>query len=92
MNSPVSSTTTAVAATIKSGPGQLTSVTLTAGSDAATAILYDNTAASGTVIVKLACAAANTTAHVDLSRPFVFSTGCHVALTGTAPSVTIGYI
>lgn len=76
-------------AAVKTGPGGVHTVTLTSGSDAATLILYDNTAGSGTIIVKLACTAANTTASVTLNASF--STGCFAALTGTTPSATVTY-
>lgn len=79
---------TAEAVAVKSGPGGVHTVTLTAAADAATLILYDNTAGSGTVICKLA-AAIGTTAHVALDAPF--STGCYAAVTGTAPNATITY-
>ena len=39
---------------VKSGPGGVHTVTLAAGVDDATAILYENIAGSGTVICKLA--------------------------------------
>jgi len=81
-------TNTAIAATIKTGPGTLHSVTLAAAADAATAIFYDNTAASGTVICKLS-APLTGTAHAVLD--VAFGTGCHVAVTGTTPSVTVAY-
>lgn len=81
-------TNIAVAATIKTGPGIIHSITLAAAADAATAIVYDNTAASGTVIAKLS-APLTDTAHAVLDVPF--SIGCHVALTGTTPSFTIAY-
>ena len=79
---------TGSSATIKSGPGAIFSANLAAGSDAATAIIYDNTAASGTVIWKLS-APANGNAFAQLQVPF--GDGCHVALTGTSPSFSISY-
>lgn len=79
---------TASSAAVKTGPGGVHTVTLTAAADAATLILYDNTAGSGTIITKLA-AAIGTTAHVELDVPF--SVGCYAALTGTAPSATVTF-
>jgi hypothetical protein len=73
---------------VKSGPGGVHTVVLTAGSDAATLILYDNTAGSGTIICKLA-AVTGTTAFARLDVPF--SVGCYAALTGTAPNATITF-
>ena len=75
-------------ATVVTGPGVLHSVTLAAGSDAATAIVYDNTAASGAIICKLT-APQDTNAHAVLD--VAFGIGCHIALTGTSPSGTVAY-
>ena len=72
-----------------SGQGQIFGVVLTAGSDAATAIVYDNTAGSGTVVCKLAAAAANTTAVVEIPNGVAVGKGAYVALTGTTPSCTV---
>lgn len=81
-------TSTSSSATVKSGPGLIHTMTLAAGSDAATAIVYDNTAASGTVLWKLSSVANDSeTARLDIP----FSTGCHVALTGTDPQFSIAY-
>lgn len=79
---------TGSSALVKTGPGGVHSVTLAAGSDAATLILYDNTSGTGTVIWKLA-AAQNTSesAVIDAS----FSTGCYAALTGTSPAASVAY-
>jgi len=84
-------TTSAASAKLVTGAGAVLAVHLAAGSDAATAILYDNTEASGTVICKLTASAANT---ADAFCPAVrlpFSTGLYLALTGTAPSCTVCY-
>lgn len=70
-------------------PGQIFGVVLTAGSDAATAIVYDNTAGSGTIVCKLAAAAANTTAQIAIPNGVTVGKGAYVALTGTAPSCTV---
>lgn len=75
----------------KAGAGELYAVNLTGGSDAATLIVYDNTAGSGTVICKLACAA-GVTACITLPKPAEFTTGCYLTLTGTAPSATAFYL
>lgn len=84
-------TTTAASAKLVTGAGAVLAIHLTAGSDAATAILYDNTAGSGTIICKLSASAANT---VDAFTPGVrlpFQTGLYVTLTGTTPSCTVCY-
>ena len=87
---PVNSTTVTASAAVKTGPGMLHGVTITAAGDTATVILYDNTAGSGTVIQKLS-AVANTSAVVTFPAPLVFSTGCYAAVTGTTPSATVAY-
>lgn len=73
---------------VKSGPGGVHSVTLAAAGDAATLILYDNTAGSGTVICKLS-AAANTSESAILD--VTFGKGCYAAVTGTTPSASVAY-
>ena len=73
---------------VKTGPGVLHSVTLAAAADAATAIVYDNTSAAGTIICKLS-AELTGTAHAVLD--VAFGTGCYIALTGTTPSGTVAY-
>lgn len=79
---------TAASATIHTGPGRIHSISLTAAGDTATAIVYDNVAASGTIIWKLSSATTTTeSAILDVA----FGTGCHVALTGTTPSFSIAY-
>ena len=87
---PIQATTVAAATAIKTGPGMLHGATLTAGADTATLILYNNTAGSGTVILKLS-AVANTSAVVTFPAPVVFGIGCYAAVTGTAPSATVAF-
>lgn len=78
----------AASALVKTGPGKLHSVNLAAAGDAATAIVYDNTSAAGTIICKLSAAANTSESHVlDVS----FGTGLYVALTGTTPSSTVAF-
>ena len=79
-------------ATVHTGTGDVISVVLTSGSDAATAIVYDNTSATGTIVCKLAANAANTTAVWQPGAALPVGTGIHVALTGTAPSCTVAYL
>lgn len=68
---------------VRTGAGLLWGAVLTAGSDVATLILYDNTSKAGTILVNLS-AIANTTASVTFTQPVRFSTGLEPALTGTA--------
>jgi hypothetical protein len=77
---------TATSAVVQTGPGTIHTVVLAAAADAATLILYNNTAGSGTILCKLA-APIGVTAYVQLDIPF--SIGCYAALTGTAPNATI---
>jgi hypothetical protein len=74
---------------VKTGPGALHAIVLTAGSDAATAVVYDNAAGSGDVILSLGAPVADKTVAAVLDA--VFSTGCYVVLTGTDPSCTVSY-
>jgi hypothetical protein len=79
---------TAVSALVHTGPGLVHSITLAAAADAATLILYDNTAASGTIICKLS-AVPTGTAHAVLDVSC--GTGLYAAVTGTTPSATVTY-
>ena len=87
---PVGATNVAASTAIKTGPGMLHGAVLTAAADTATLIVYNNTAGSGTVILKLS-AVANTSAVVTFPAPVVFSIGCYAAVTGTAPSATVAF-
>lgn len=77
---------------VESRGGQLVSVLLTAGSDAASIILHDNTAGSGTVLCKLAASAANVTAQWTPSRAYIFTNGLYATVSGTGPAATVVYI
>lgn len=72
------------------GSGDLISVLLTAGSDTATAIVYDNTAASGTILAKLS-AVANQSVEWSPGVKLPFGTGIYVALTGTSPAADVAF-
>ena len=77
--------------TIKSGPGVLHSIHLAAGAGAlATATVYDNTAASGTVIARLA-AIADGNDHWEAPGGASFGTGVHVDLTGVGGTADFVY-
>ena len=72
--------------------GQLVAVLLTAGSDAATIVLYDNpSAASGTVLATLK-AAANTTAQWSPVAPYAAANGIFADVTGTSPTAYVVFI
>ena len=74
---------------VKTGNGGVTSVVLTAAGDTATAILYDNTAGSGTIILKLS-AVQNTSVTANFTSPLGFTNGCYVVVSGTTPNVSVG--
>jgi hypothetical protein len=80
---------TAESALVKTGPGVLYQAVLSGGSDAATLILYDNAAGSGSQICATIKAAAGTTVTVDFGDGVVFGVGLYAALTGTTPSASV---
>lgn len=84
------STTVAATATIRTGPGALVAVLLTAGADAASATIYDNTEGSGTVLAVVK-AAINTTVSWTPPDGQAAARGIHAVITGTAPSCTVVY-
>jgi hypothetical protein len=84
------STTIDATATIRTGPGALVAVLLTAAADAASATIYDNTTNSGAVLAVLK-APINTTVSWTPPGGQVNARGIYVTLTGTTPSCTIVY-
>ena len=81
---------TTAAVLVKTGPCGLYAVTLAGAGDAATCTIYDNTAGSGTVVVKLR-AGIGTTVCWQPARPLSMSLGIYVALTGTTPDISVAY-
>lgn len=78
----------AASALIKTGPGIIHTVTLTGGSDAATAVLGDEVATAGDSIIALAAAAGvSASAVLDVA----FGVGLYATITGTAPKITVAY-
>lgn len=75
---------------VKSAPGALCSVVLTGGSDAATLVLYDNTAASGSKLVTLK-AAANTSVVYAPAQPVAAGKGIYADISGTGPAAYVSY-
>lgn len=73
---------------VKSGPGVVHAVLLTAGSDAATATVYDETSGSGDILAVVKAGAEGSAAAV---LDVAFGVGCYVALSGTGPTVTVSY-
>ena len=80
---------TASSALVKTGPGILHAATLTGGSDAATLILYNNIAGSGTKAYAILKAAIDTTVHVEIPGGVPFGTGLYAEITGTTPDVAV---
>lgn len=81
---------TTAAVLVKTGPCGLFSVTLAGAGDAATCTIYDNTAGSGTVVVKLRALTGETVVWQP-ARPVSMSLGIYVALTGTTPDISVAY-
>lgn len=91
MIGPVTQVEKTSSAAVKSTPGMLCGVVLTGGSDAASVIIYDNTAGSGTILLTLK-AAANTSIIWTPAQPVSAGTGIYAALTGTSPAVDVSYV
>lgn len=77
---------------VVAGPVLLKSVTLTAGSDAASVVIDDSTDGTGTdrLTLKAAANASAVWASPDAEGVY-FGTAIHVTLTGTNPAVTVEY-
>ena len=78
---------------VLSGAYRITRVRLVAGTDAATAILYDALTQTGTEIVKLSANAANVVDKENWAafEGIVTSNGVSVTLTGTNPTLYLYY-
>ena len=74
---------------VRSGPGALLAVLLTAGVDAASVTLYDNTAGSGTKLAVLKAALGVTAAWTPGGQ--ICSLGLYAVVTGTTPDVFVVY-
>ena len=75
---------------VKENNGMFVAVTLTAGSDAATATLRTATGGGGDKLIPTIKVAANTTVHLTFPGGVPF-TACHLVVTGTSPEVGISY-
>jgi len=81
----------ATSGTIVTGPGLLFSVTVTTdGTNDGQVIVYDNTAASGTVLAACKCAGDQFSKTVSFF-PISASNGIHYTVTGTGASGIITY-
>lgn len=79
------------AGTVHTGKALLCSATVSAGSADATITVYDNTAASGTVLCALKVAQAEFTKTVSFDHPISAVNGLHFAVTGTGATGNITY-
>ncbi len=91
MDYPVETSEATATGTVTTGNGKLLGGLLAAGGDAATATIYDNTAASGPVI-RIVKALANESSLLGLPSGGVrFGTGLHVVLAGTAQKLYLDH-
>lgn len=75
---------------VKTGPGIIRSVILTAGSGATGTIdIYDETSASGDVILSLSAVQATSVVAAPLN--VAFGVGCYIDITGAGASCTVMY-
>lgn len=72
---------------VVTGPGRVGAVVLTPAAAKASLVLYDNTAASGTVLLTLQAAADGNSVVVQL--PFVFSTGVYADIGGSGATAYV---
>ncbi|OGL62022.1 MAG: hypothetical protein A3J27_12100 [Candidatus Tectomicrobia bacterium RIFCSPLOWO2_12_FULL_69_37] len=88
---PAETTEVAATGTARTGSGKLLGGVLTAGADAATATIYDNTSAAGKVLRTVKAPAGTT---VDIGVPACgvhFGTGLHAVLAGTGPKLYLEF-
>lgn len=78
-------------ALVKTGPGALIAVHLAAPTADSTLILYDNTAASGTVLATLSAEAKQSDDFCP-GAAIAFSTGCYAAITGSGAAGVVVYL
>ena len=76
---------------VRAGSGQLVSVLLAADGAIATIVLYDNTAASGTIIAKLKTADGSTV-QFSPSVPIACNLGIYADITGTGATAIVAYL
>ena len=84
------STTSDVAAV--TGGGTLLSVSLTPAAAVATLTVYDNTAASGTILCTLQAAANGSSAQRVFTCGVIFNTGIYLDIGGAGASADIEYV
>lgn len=93
MASAISSGLKSADAVISNTVNRVNSLTvLSDGTNVATVILYDNpSAASGTVLAKVICAAGTRTAHAVFENPVKASTGIYADVSGTGAEYIVTY-
>lgn len=91
MIGPVQSVVLSSSAAVKGGPGVVYGLILTAGADAASVVLYDNTSGATPKLIGTVKAAINTSVEVSFPNGVAFGTGCYATITGTTPDVTVLY-
>jgi hypothetical protein len=79
-------------AAIVTGPGKVRGLMVeTDGTNAGTVIVYDNTAASGTELVKAVVAGADRNAYFPFEEGIWANTGIYLALSGTGCKAIVLY-
>jgi hypothetical protein len=90
MNGPFATSSLAASGLVRTGSGILVAVLLTAGADAASVTIYDNTTTTGSVLAVLKAAAGATVSWVPSGHQ-ACSIGLYAVITGTTPSVCTVY-
>lgn len=75
---------------VANGRNRINAITLvTDGTNAASILIYDNTAASGTVVAKATASGAQNTVHVVFPNPVIVDNGLYAAVTGTGAAYIV---
>lgn len=92
MNSSLCSGALSASATVSGHKDYLNGVLVTTdGTNAATVIVYDNTAASGTILAKAVVAGATNQQHITFTRGVQASIGLYVSIAGTGAGAIVYY-
>lgn len=75
---------------VKSGPGSLVGVVLTAAAADASLILYDASSATGTVLCTLAAVQKTSVSFTPVAG-IAFAIGCYADITGSGATATVVY-
>ena len=82
-------TTITASASIKGSAGELYGAIITPGAADSVLTVYDNTAASGTVVLGPTLHDGNNTISIVFPNPISCATGIYAKIAGTAPSIQI---